>query len=745
MLEAADAQPRKASGLVSIGCGIRPPRNPDIRGAYKTRIGYQSAPFDAHANWSHVPAPAQSARYLFSWLSWNQDRQRGVLHAAASLACASVEASQYRRALQVWPPEICKQPRLPGSSAFRWRIGECLSQPLGNVETLFDLRQLSDLVTFRVANDSVPPEHTADFNEHCPAERAGPLYPVGGRAVLLRRRPGGYPFPGCGLFAGMQGAQLAAALAMHLREKPQSLQASELNAMVARACRKLVPSGCASATSAHVRLLGRLLLSSRQDPLQPTVGWVENGKASFGDVTHAIASSFWGQRQLSLPVGPIEGLEGKRTALGRLLHQRLRSDQPEMNGTQPDVELPLGSACPRSFGNIMHMITNAALMAVVLGARVTIPAVQEKASKGERGTADERKKAQLHCDGSMQCKACQGLLDFKARSWVRRQPVAPEPTRLRLQACEAVRKLATDAGSGAAAGVSHSFSSTAHTQNVAACLADGGSGNAAAATLFALGPHAAYGALYASLFGLPNEVLVADDEDELRVSLHLRHFEGRFSGAEGLGAVEEAVVNAIKGAKRCALLAASDRMLTLHLLRDVATRVRCRLLLSPRDPNEKLRNHGLLLEHGVETFGVVPRDVFLLSQGDVLIGTWGSTLTLLIQELLATRTRARVPPTVVYCELAVSVCMQPLPLHTTPDTAWHVNIDSHANVRLRRINGGPSGRSRGPDAARSVNVTTGNGATVTLRRSKGGPGGAGGARWGRSQGTSSDATRSGEV
>ena len=660
-----------------------------------------TAPFDAHANWSQVPAPARSVQYLLSWMSWEQERQRGVLHAAALLACAGIEARQHNRALQVWPPEICKQPRLPGSSVFHSREGVCLSQPLGTVQTLFDLQQVADLVTYRVANASVPLEHTAEVNEHCSPEHAARPYPVGGRAVLLRRRPGSKTFIGCGLFAGMQGAQLAAALAMRLRDKSQWPQPSEL--MVTRACRKLLPSGCTGDENAHVRLLGRLILASRVDPFQPTIGWLEKrtGTSKYVALTHTIASSFWSQRHLSLPVVPIKELDGKRAALHGLLHQRLWNKQPETNGTQPDVELPFGAVCPRSFGNIMHMVINSALMAVVLGAKVTRPSLYDAKSKREF-SVDEQK-AQLDCDGSMQCKTCQGLLDFKAGPWVRgRPPKSVERKSVSgkwTEACETVRKLAGDAGTAATAGVLLRLQAIAHTQNVAACLADGRSGNAAAATLFALGPHAAYGAMFAGMFALPNELLIADDADELRVSVHLRHFDATFSGAEGLAAVEEAVVNAIKGAKRCALLAASDRMLTLHMLRGVAARVRCRLILSPRDPGEKLRNHGSMLEHGVETFAVVPRDVFLLSHGDVLIGTWGSTLTLLIQELLAARTRARVPPSVVYCELAVSACMQPLPLHTTADTAWHLTIDNHAAVRLNRSIGGSGGAKRVPTSA----------------------------------------------
>ena len=144
--------------------------------------------------------------------------------------------------------------------------------------------------------------------------------------------------------------------------------------------------------------------------------------------------------------------------------------------------------------------------------------------------------------------------------------------------------------------------------------------------------------------------------------------------------------NATTGTKRCALLAASDRMLTLHLLEGVADRVGCRLVLSPRDPSEQLRSHGRVhvREHGLETSAVVLRDAFLLSRGDVVIGTWGSTLTMLVQELVAARSDGRVPPTVTYCDLPLSACMMPLPLHTTRQNAWHTTISSSHAVKLRR-------------------------------------------------------------
>jgi hypothetical protein len=61
--------------------------------------------------------------------------------------------------------------------------------------------------------------------------------------------------------------------------------------------------------------------------------------------------------------------------------------------------------------------------------------------------------------------------------------------------------------------------------------------------------------------------------------VHIRHFDDGSLGSEPLGAFEAAIRDAVAAAsaKRCALLVASDRRLTLHLIQDVARRIGCRL------------------------------------------------------------------------------------------------------------------------------------------------------------------------
>ena len=489
-------------GLKGIGCGLIPPRvlstSPD-----KQRPGFQTAPHNAQDDWRlKVPAPETAAHYLLSWASWEQARQYGALHVAAHLACAGMEASRHNRTLHLWPSTVCKYPV---------KSGRCtLEHPwaLGRVEQLFDLEQVSDVVKFRVATNAVPPEHTAHVNEHCAPADAAAIYPVGRRAVLLQRSTGSIRFPGCDFGRGMAGVQLAAALALQLREKPgyslTGYSPQALERMVVQACLRLEPkAGCADENTAHVRLLARLLLSSRINPLHSTHGWVGT------PITAPISRSFARHRHVSIPVVPVADLEQKRAALDRLLRERL-GNRPETNGAQPDVEVAFGEFCPRSLGNIVHISMNALLLAVVLGAKVVLPTKQ---------------RGQLVCDADLHCTTCNGLLGFKAGAWVRAQNISRRKS-VYFNQCTDIQQLVTSAATAvtaATAASSYVPHGLAHTHQLAECLAEGQSKSAAATTLFALGSHVAYGAVYASTVLLSNAPSLPEDADELRVSVHLRH------------------------------------------------------------------------------------------------------------------------------------------------------------------------------------------------------------------------------
>lgn len=127
---------------------------------------------------------------------------------------------------------------------------------------------------------------------------------------------------------------------------------------------------------------------------------------------------------------------------------------------------------------------------------------------------------------------------------------------------------------------------------------------------------------------------------------------------------------AAAAASKCALLVASDRRLTIELMEAVAQRVGCRMLVAARGP----RVTDFSAEHGEDVGEVVLRDVFLLAQGHILIGTWASTLTILVQQLIAARSTGHPhAPTVSYCDPSQSRCLPPLPLlASSPATAWWI-------------------------------------------------------------------------
>jgi len=280
---------------------------------------------------------------------------------------------------------------------------------------------------------------------------------------------------------------------------------------------------------------------------------------------------------------------------------------------------------------------------------------------------------------------CNGLLRFKAgdRVMLSAADVPPASSVDSMDTSEICDLLASSGTNALADGTCTRLPST-HDQTIPWCLQRG----LKAHPLFALGPHAALGAVFDSAFALRNENRPAWlDEEELRISVHIRHFDDGSLGAEPLGAFEAAIREAIAAAsaKRCALLVASDRRLTLHLMEDVARRTGCRLATSAR--RAPARDYSA--EHGEDTGAVLLQDVFLLARGQVLIGSWGSTLTLLVQGLVAARSVGLRLPTVTYCQPTYSQwqCMRPLPLLTSERNRWWVSIDSSGKTEIASFDG----------------------------------------------------------
>ena len=358
--------------------------------------------------------------------------------------------------------------------------------------------------------------------------------------------------------------------------------------------------------------------------------------------------SFRRHENFSIPVLPIAGLEEKRAALLRAVHHPA--------GQSGCVELPSDVKCPQSFGNMQLAVLTALLTAHALGARLQTSSAMD----------------------------CNGLLRFKAGERVMLSAAdAPPASVVSMDTPEICDLLASSGTNTLADGTCTRLPST-HDQTIPWCLQRG----LKAHPLFALGPHAALGAVFDSAFALRNENVPAWlDEEELRISVHIRHFDDGSLGSEPLGAFEAAIREAIAAAsaKRCALLVASDRRLTLHLMEDVARRIGCRLATSAR--RAPARDYSA--EHGEDTGAVLLQDVFLLARGHVLIGSWGSTLTLLIQGLVAARSIGSRLPTVTYCQPTYSQwqCMRPLPLLTSERNRWWVSIDSSGATEIASFDG----------------------------------------------------------
>lgn len=348
--------------------------------------------------------------------------------------------------------------------------------------------------------------------------------------------------------------------------------------------------------------------------------------------------------QRSIPVLPVEQVNEKRAAIAELLRQ------PAHGASAGCLQLPDDRKCPQSFGNLQSMVLSALIGAHAMGAMVHMRTL-------------------MTCNGLMHFKMSggPGVTQRAQLAFGRRKKRV-----VNVGASELCHRLTTP-GFGLNSNECLGLSALEHGQMASLCLQRRRRASAAATTLFALGPHAAYGHVFDATFALRNQTVAPSTwwlDDELRISVHIRHFDADDTGAESLQTFEEAIREAAAGAKRCAVLLASDRRLTLQLMSEAVAKVGCRVFSSPRGDKER----DYAAEHGEDVGEVVLRDVFLLAEGHVLIGTWGSTLTVLIQQLIAARSPGRPPhlPTVQYCDLSHGQCMAPLPLLTNEANAWYL-------------------------------------------------------------------------
>ena len=228
--------------------------------------------------------------------------------------------------------------------------------------------------------------------------------------------------------------------------------------------------------------------------------------------------------------------------------------------------------------------------------------------------------------------------------------------------------------------------------------------------LFSLGPHYAYGSIFNRIYAFAPSVtgsvdarlgrLRAGASSQARpeaegassgpqaassshylIGVHLR-LRGqdcpRLAGGSAAGAVDDpciapfalAVGELARAARprRCAVLFASDRRAAAAAFEVVAAQLGCTLVRAERHTATEVGNGA---DNGDDTGVVALRDIYLLSQSDDLVGSYGSTLTLSAQELLAARyVPGRRIPYVVYCLPQAVRCLPRLPLVMDGASEW---------------------------------------------------------------------------
>ena len=412
--------------------------------------------------------------------------------------------------------------------------------------------------------------------------------------------------------------------------------------------------------------------------------WGRNGSRLAPSPLHTFE---WHRRLLILPGTSIEKQAEQRAAIDMFL-----ADQKSCAGCACVVLFPAGSnRCPNSFGNTMHRLLSGIMLARLSHARVAFST-----------SLDCRRllKPKLM---SKNCSECLNLnrshSRFRGRLHVR-QPwtvthfvdlLGGGSQRLAsmVQGHDALDLLPPNACTSIEGRI-HEPPSTGKSilfvaQEMAVLQF---TSSEAARTLFALGPHVAFGALFDATFDLSPAVSpLTTTRGELRIGVHIRHARPELLGNESIEVFEPAIREALASntygrLRRCAILLATDRRLTLSIFQAVASRVGCRLVTSVRDAAERTYS----AEHGQDTGIVLIRDLQLLATSHLLIGTWSSTLTLLAQELIAARHRRGPIPTVRYCQFWPTgnnltgyanprECLPAWPLITPRNESWYVSME----------------------------------------------------------------------
>eukprot|EP00747_Dinoflagellata_sp_TGD_P157432 gnl/TRDRNA2_/TRDRNA2_177739_c6_seq1.p1 gnl/TRDRNA2_/TRDRNA2_177739_c6~~gnl/TRDRNA2_/TRDRNA2_177739_c6_seq1.p1 ORF type:complete len:500 (-),score=37.33 gnl/TRDRNA2_/TRDRNA2_177739_c6_seq1:81-1580(-) len=229
--------------------------------------------------------------------------------------------------------------------------------------------------------------------------------------------------------------------------------------------------------------------------------------------------------------------------------------------------------------------------------------------------------------------------------------------------------------------------------------------------LFALGPHYAFGALFkasfswtaavtspvlqklhdAGLIASPEEKEVSSSDDTLLISVQCRHRDPAMLGSEDTKLIMKKITAILSKRiwTQCGILLASDRRVTRRALAPLARQRGCKVVtMTPHDGRTDVE-----MERGVDEGLVAMQDLYMLSLGDVFIGSFGSTFSFLAQELASARSysrKGRQAPSVIQCDTQAGLCLRELPLISTNHKDWwyislqgfpHANIqNSHAEI-----------------------------------------------------------------
>ena len=385
------------------------------------------------------------------------------------------------------------------------------------------------------------------------------------------------------------------------------------------------------------------------------------------------------QRYMNLSVPsllPVGGSSPPRSADGsaRLLASPLPYDNPPTPHGGAMVIMP-EHYCAFEIGNHLHELMNAAMIALALGLRLKRTTTAAYTCVGLLASSGLYSRLPLHAPATTRdiCRSgCSWDHDVRTGSFRLTGP--PNATYNVLQ-----------------------WNTNGRFQSQEGAMVRRLPLSPAARSLFEFGPHALLGRIFSDFFRFKTAAATRVALGELRadcvkISVHMRHRDVCMKGGELLPPVLQAISQIARG-RPCQVLLASDRRRTATLLQNLTS---CSMIAVARGAPQR----GKFLEHGIDAGAAAAADIELLAQGDHVIGTFGSTFTMLIQEQVAHRyvTRSGLAasepspnghrdsrssgsvleePTVTYCE-SVGCMQKPLPLIAS----WHVSLQGWPAVKL---------------------------------------------------------------